>query len=57
MVPRLLSGSEARVGEVSWVRRLPAAVLLPGASRWREAAVVGAAVVEGGSVQREREGV
>lgn len=51
MVPRLLSGSEARVGEVNWERRWSGAVPGPEVSWSWEAVVLGAGVVGGGSAE------
>lgn len=58
MVPRLLSGKEAKVGEVNRALRWSAAVPVPEVSCSRGAVVVGAAVVGGGSAGRtcEEEG-
>lgn len=52
MVPRLLSGKEASVGEVKRDLRWSAAVPVPEVSWRRDAVVLGAAVVGGGSAER-----
>lgn len=49
MVPRVLSGKEARVGEENWARRWSTAVP---ALDVRGEAVVGETVVGGGSVEK-----
>lgn len=49
IVPRLLSDKEARVGEVKRALRWSAAVPVPDVSWRRDAVVLGAVVVGGGS--------
>lgn len=51
IVPRLLSGKEARVGDVKRAFCWSAAVPVPEVSWRRDAVVLGAAVVGGGSAE------
>lgn len=51
MVPKVLSGKDASVGEVKRALRWSAAVPIPEESRRTDAVVLGAAVVGGGSAE------